>query len=414
MMRKYSILLMLCYIVFGVLAGCGTLPPRLQESGLNSRFTFSNDVPFREYIQKTRQMIEKARVDINETNRDVILNANAPFELKPDKNKYPRNRSGRYEKGILFIHGLSDSPYLMQAIARHFHKKGFLVRAMLLPGHGTVPGDLLQVTYQEWIRATEYGVHQMKPHVENLYMGGFSAGGALCVLQALNDAEIKALILFAPAVGIKSPWAPMADFLKIFRDWLGHEGDDKDYAKYESFAVNAGVQLYHLTQEIDANLAAGKRLAMPVFVVFSADDISADSEKMVNVFKTHVTSAKSVLMLYRKGDIKDDKNADGRIVYKNSHFPEERIVNFSHASILMPPDDPHYGKSGGYKYCLHYEGDREKRMACLHDPLIRQGEITEENLKRSLLRRLTYNPRYDDMMRIMDRFLETSYETRCP
>jgi hypothetical protein len=53
-------------------------------------------------------------------------------------------------------------------------------------------------------------------------------------------------------------------------------------------------------------------------------------------------------------------------------------------------------------------------MACLHDPNIRQGEITEENLKRSLLRRLTYNPRYDDMMEIMDRFLETSYETRSP
>jgi len=414
MKQKSLILLVLFSIVCGILAGCGTLPPRLQESGLNSRFAFSNDVPFHEYIQETRQMIEKARVDINETNRDVILNANAPFELEPDENIYPRNKRGRYERGILLLHGLSDSPYLMQAVARHFQKKGFLVRAILLPGHGTVPGDLLRVTYQEWIRATEYGVHQMKPHVENLYMGGFSMGGALCVHRALKEAEIKGLILFAPAVGIKSSWAPMADFLKMFMNWLGSAGDDKDYAKYESFTVNAGAQLYHLTRKIDADFAAGKRLAMPVFVVFSADDISADSNKMVHVFKTQVTSAKSVLMLYRKGDGKNDRDEDKRIIYKNSQFPEERIVDFSHVSILMPPDDPHYGKNGGYKYCLHYQGDRDKRMACLHDPHIRQGEITEENLKRFLLRRLTYNPRYDDMMGIMDRFLETSCEMQSP
>jgi hypothetical protein len=160
-------------------AGCSTLPPRLQESGLNSRFAFSRDVPFDEYIRQSERMIEKARVDINEINRDVILNANRPFELKPDESRFPRNREGRYEKGILLIHGLSDSPYFLQPIARILRERGFLVRSILLPGHGTVPGDLLSVSYQEWIRATEYGVDQMKQQVEKLYLGGFSTGGAL-------------------------------------------------------------------------------------------------------------------------------------------------------------------------------------------------------------------------------------------
>jgi succinate dehydrogenase flavin-adding protein (antitoxin of CptAB toxin-antitoxin module) len=49
-------------------------------------------------------------------------------------------------------------------------------------------------------------------------------------------------------------------------------------------------------------------------------------------------------------------------------------------------------------------------MACLHDPNIWLGEITEENLRKYTLRRLTFNPRYDDMMREMDRFLEGFYE----
>ena len=154
------------FVLSGLISGCVTLPPRLQESGLNTRFSFGNDVPFDEYVRKTGQMIEKTRVDINESNRAVILAANIPFELKPDESNYPRNGKGRYERGVLLIHGLSDSPYLMKAVARHFQTRGFLVRSILLPGHGTVPGDLLQVTYQEWIRATEYGIYQMKLQVE--------------------------------------------------------------------------------------------------------------------------------------------------------------------------------------------------------------------------------------------------------
>jgi esterase/lipase len=395
-------------------AGCATLPPRLQESGMNSRFSFGKDTPFDEYIRKSMQMIEKTRVDINEINRDAILNANAPFELKPDEDAYPRNKSGRYEKGILLMHGLSDSPYHMQPVARHFQKRGFLVRGMLLPGHGTVPGDLLQVTYADWIRAVEYGVHQMKPHVEDLYLGGFSTGGALCVLISLNDEEIKGLVLFAPAVGIRSPWAFMADFLKIFTKWLGDKGDDKDYAKYESFAVNGGAQLYRLTRRIDADFAAGKRLAAPVFVVSSADDISADSDKMARVFKAYATSQKSVFILYGRGAAIDTKDADRRIVYKNSYFSEDRIIDFSHPSLLIPPDDPHYGINGGYKYCLHYQGNREKRMACLHDPNIWKGEITKENLANYTLRRLTYNPRYDEMMEAVDRFMDDARKPPVP
>jgi esterase/lipase len=398
--------LFLFFILGVMLTGCATIPPpRLQESGLNSRFAFSRDVPFDEYIRQSERMIEKARVDINETNRDVILDANRPFELKPDEGRFPRNREGRYEKGILLIHGLSDSPYFLQPIARRLQERGFLVRSILLPGHGTVPGDLLNVKDQEWVRAAEYGIEQMKPRVQKLYLGGFSTGGALCVREALKNQDVQGLILFAPAVGLNSPWAFMADFLKAFKEWLGGEADDKDYAKYETFAVNGGAQVYNLTREIDAAFAAGKRLSMPVFAVLSADDTSIDTKKMVDVYKAYATSPKSVLLLYGKAEPKGQTDGAGKILFRQSYIPEERVLDYAHISLLIPPDDPHYGKNGGYKYCLHYQDDREKRAACLHDPQVWQGELTPANLSKYTLRRLTYNPRYDEMIKILDRFL---------
>lgn len=406
MMRRNLRLLLFLLAVSALTAGCGTLPPRLQESGMNSRFHFTKDVPFDEYIHKTGEMIAKARVDISEINRDAILNANVPFELKPDESKYPRNTNGRYDKGILFIHGLSDSPYHMRAVARHFQARGFLVRSVLLPGHGTVPGDLLHVTWQEWVRATEYGIHQMKLRAENVYMGGFSTGGGLCAREALNDPEIRGLVLFSPAFGIGSPWAFLADCLKVFMNWLGGERDDTDIAKYETFAVNGAAQVYRLTREVDAAFLAGKRLAMPVFMVLSADDASVDTKKALRVFRNFMTSPGSALILYGAWDDKDRKDTDSRIAYKNSYFPADRIAGFSHVSIPIAPDDPHYGRHGGYKSCLHYQADREKRMDCLHDPNIWLGEITGDNLRKYTLRRLTFNPRYDDMMKDLDHFLE--------
>ena len=87
-------------------------------------------------------------------------------------------------------------------------------------------------------------------------------------------------------------------------------------------------------------------------------------------------------------------------------MPEERILNFSHISILIPPDDLHYGKNGDYKWCLHYQGNKEKRMACMNDSEIWQGEITKENLANHTLRRLTYNPLYHQMIIRLDCFLE--------
>jgi esterase/lipase len=405
-MRRHFILFVFFLVAGALAAGCGTLPPRLQESGMNSRFNFSKDVPFDEYIDKTREMIVRARSDINEINRDAILNANVPFELKPDESKHPRNKNGRYEKGILFIHGLSDSPYHIRAAARHFQDRGFLVRSILLPGHGTVPGDLLNVTYREWVLATEYGVHQMKLRAENVYMAGFSTGGGLSAKKALHDPEIRGLVLFSPAFGINSPWAFLADFLKVFMNWLGGEQDDRDIAKYETFTVNGAAQVYRLSHEIDAAFLSGKRLSMPVFMVLSADDATIDTKKAITVFRNFMTSPDSVLILYGARDEKDGQGTDSRIAYRSSYFPADHIAGFSHVSIPIAPDDPHYGKRGGYKSCLHYQADREKRMACLHDPEIWMGEITGENLKKYTLRRLTFNPRYEDMMRDLDRFLE--------
>ncbi|MCK9392247.1 MAG: alpha/beta hydrolase, partial [Syntrophales bacterium] len=353
------------------------------------------------------EMMIKARVDIHDDNREEVLKANMPFELRPDQESFPKGKDGKYRRGILLIHGLSDSPYLLQPLASHLQKQGFFVRTILLPGHGTVPGDLLNIHYQEWIRAVQYGVRGMKGEVTDLFLGGFSTGAALSVLESMKDKEIKGLILISPALAVKDRRIALAGMLSRVKDWVGDIQDDVDYVKYETFAVNAAYQIYLLTREIDILLEQGNRIEAPVFAALSREDITIDPKRALFVLDKFASSPRNVLVVYGKNQQRAGELFNGKIYNENSFLADKKVLDFSHVALPIPCDDRHYGDQGGYKSCLHYRDDREKRRTCLMDDSIWRGEISGDNLQAFTVRRLTCNPRYDGMIEKLDQFLKS-------
>ncbi|MDI9569524.1 MAG: alpha/beta hydrolase [Pseudomonadota bacterium] len=399
--------IVIAIVVGCLLSGCAAGPPRLRPSGLNAVFSGKEGMPFAAYVEQTRTMLLQARPDIHDGNREYILAANLPFELAPDRETFPRGRDGKHRRGILLIHGLSDSPYMLRPLARHFRDRGFLVRTILLPGHGTVPGDLLEARWQEWRRAAQYGIGVMKEEVEELYLGGFSTGAALSVLAVLGGEDIQGLVLVSPALGVKDRRVALAGALRVVRDWVGDVRDDADYAKYETFAVNAAYQIYQLTGEIDRLLEEGKRIEVPVFAVLSAEDATIDAERALEVFRRYASSEHNVVILYARDPQAAICAGSGKIYCEGSHLPDLRILDFSHVALPMPCDDPHYGLGEGYKNCLHYGDDQEKMRRCRNDGMVWQGEITAANLHSLTLRRLTCNPKFAGMRERLDRFINS-------
>ncbi|EHA15584.1 alpha/beta hydrolase [Halomonas sp. HAL1] len=88
---------------------------------------------FDQYARETRAWIADNRAFISE-GRDLEKEPNTPFELRPDR---PAKR------GILLVHGLGASPWYFIVIATDMANDGWLVRSILLPGHGTRPADLM-------------------------------------------------------------------------------------------------------------------------------------------------------------------------------------------------------------------------------------------------------------------------------
>ncbi|MES1982154.1 MAG: alpha/beta fold hydrolase [Pseudomonadota bacterium] len=387
-----------------------SLEARHRPSGLNSRFTGEKS-GFTDYVIETRAMITEARVRIGAIDLEQASNGNSPFQLKPAPG-YPPGKGKTYKRGVLLVHGLTDSPYFMRHLGKFFQEQGFRVMAILLPGHGTQPGDMLDVSWQEWAKAVAYGCDRLAAEADDLYLAGFSTGGTLSVYHSLRDKRVRGLFLFSPAFGI-SPRAAIATWHKLY-SWLWPRAkwvdikQDKDIYKYESFPKNAAAQLYALIQKL--HIALRKRtLSIPVFAAASADDSTVITPATVQ-FMAQAAHASNRLVLYTTDIGKPVPNiAAGKLELVNSALPAQKILSSAHTAIVLPPTDAHYGASGSYSNALHYfPGEMEKYDACINKPRsVLQGEVTEQNLQAGTMRRLMYNPNFAALKISMQKFIET-------
>jgi esterase/lipase len=384
------------------------LEARHRPSGLNSRFE-GDCLSFADYVARTRDMLRRAHGKPNAANLEQIIDGNAPFELKPAAG-FPTGRGKPYRRGVLLTHGLTDSPYFMRHMAAFFADNGFRVMAVLLPGHGTQPGDLLEIEWREWSRAVAYGAGRLDEEVDEIYLAGYSAGAALSVLHSLHDERVRGLFLFSPALQISSR-AAYANLHRLYSwllpaaAWLDIK-PDSDIYKYESFPKNAAAQMHALTCKLDDQLQH-HALNIPVFAAASADDVTVNTSATLELMaRIHHPASKLVLYTTDTAQLPPNIPAE-KLELVNSRVPGQNILGSAHTAIVLSPDDTHYGVMGCYSNCMHYyPGDMEKYTACQQHPERDwQGELTEENLKTGVLRRLMYNPNFAALKISMQQFI---------
>ncbi len=348
---------------------------------------------FQAYREHCKQGITFAKSNLNSPDFEKVISANMPFELLPPSESIVKSR-----KGIILLHGLYDSPCIMRSLGDYFVNQGFKVRAILLPGHGTVPGDLLEITYLDWLAQASYGVESLKGEVEELYLGGFSTGGLLSIYLALMTPELlKGLFLFAPSLELTSSLNYIARFnkrLSIFLPaphWLTIE-KELDYAKYQSFCVNSLLQVYKLKEKVK-EMFQTKKLISPSFWVLTGQDEVLSSQKIVKVFNEKATSS-SKLIYYSP---KEKQFSDKRIQWRTSQIKNKNIKNFSHVSLPVAPDHFHYGEQGDYIETIENELNKKTKHF---------GSSRNIKLSNPLgPTRLTYNPDFPNLMEAMTEWL---------
>jgi esterase/lipase len=217
-------------------------------------------------------------------------------------------RPAKNPKGaVLLVHGLSDSPYAMRALADIFSARGWHVVGLRLPGHGTAPVGLTRATWEDWAAAVRMAARHLRektgPEVP-LVIGGYSTGAALGVEYALAALQGEALpklaglVLLSPAIGV-SPAAAFAVWSDRLSHWTGVQKlawtelpVEFDPYKYNGFTANAADQIYRLTVRIrermdalsgkEGGTAGGTVAGMPPLLVFqSLSDATVSTQAVV-------------------------------------------------------------------------------------------------------------------------------------
>ncbi len=121
----------------------------------------------------------------------------APFFIKP------QNDNGI---GILLIHGLLASPAELCAYGHYLADRQYTVLGVRLKGHGTSPYALRDLSFEQWLNSVRRGFNILKLHCAQVFVIGFSTGGALGLqLAAENHPEIIGLVAVSVPVKFVNP-----------------------------------------------------------------------------------------------------------------------------------------------------------------------------------------------------------------
>jgi alpha-beta hydrolase superfamily lysophospholipase len=296
--------LALAIILGFTLYAVGMLPPlqpwhteRLEEEFSALRH---GDLDFAGYLQREEKLFAELRDKVARWDaRDEAYQAsrfNPASAVSRLADGAPLNRSFRLAqreaKGqALLIHGLTDSPYSMKALAASLHARGFEVTVLRLPGHGTLPSMMTEMRTRDWTAAVRIAARDVASRVvpgHPFYIGGYSTGGTLSLQYALDALEVPSLrrpdrvLLISPAIEL-TPVAALASIIDALSvvpvpvlekvRWQEITPEYDPY-KFNSFPVNASRQVNRATKALQESLAraseAGRLAQMPPVVTWQS------------------------------------------------------------------------------------------------------------------------------------------------
>ncbi|MEZ5563933.1 MAG: alpha/beta hydrolase [Gammaproteobacteria bacterium] len=237
----------------------------------------------------------------------------------------PWNRSFRLspehpQGGALLVHGLTDSPYSMKALAESLYRRGFEVTVVRLPGHGTFPSMMLDMSYRDWRAAVRLAVRDVAARTradQPFYVGGYSTGATLVLnyaLDALDDSGLRKpdqVLLISPAIEL-APVAGLASFIdavsvvpvpvleKVRWETIAAEYDPY---KFNSFPFNALRQVNRATKDLQEALlaaeASGQLAQLPPTVTWqSAVDATVGAGGTVDLLYARLQGGRHRLVLF--------------------------------------------------------------------------------------------------------------------
>ncbi len=389
-----------------LLLGCsstGDVPPRpeLVSSGWREPAAFAPVADFETYIRDVSQELRTHRLPFVASMADEELDKVVPFKLPPDQGCM----KGAPRGIAVLIHGLSDTAFAVRDLAATLAKQCFEARALLLPGHGTRPADLMVVDHHDWLSHVEVALKQARAESPFVVVAGFSLGAALALTSAAKSpGNVDAVIGLAPAYRIRSNFlARQARWIATFRPWLDL-GPREDFARYGAMPTRGIASTMAVLGTMEARIRQRGPIQTPWLVVQSEDDEVVDVAWNRQFFDANALNARSLLINYFSNP--PQTTASDRTVWLSASDTTLRVVGISHLAVHISPENPHYGESGTYRNCGSPPFRTEEQVrACKQAQRVWYGVGGQSPPAGEAGARSTFNPHYPDLERRIGEFL---------
>jgi esterase/lipase len=228
------------------------------------------------FINRDRKIFENDYRKFHIEGQTKPKNIGAPFFLK---------KLGS-SKGVLLVHGYLAAPEEVRVLADYLYRNGFTVYGVRLRGHGTAPEDLASRRWEEWYESVNRGYVILKNSLNHMAVAGFSTGGCLAILQAVNKGRrFKGVVTINAPLRLKNITSRLASavvfwntIMKKIRIKRGEmefvtNRPENPHINYFRNPVYGVYQLEQLMNVVDDRL---KHLELPALVIQGANDPIVD------------------------------------------------------------------------------------------------------------------------------------------
>ncbi len=108
---------------------------------------------------------------------------------------------------VLLIHGLGGTQYDLGSMHKRLKNAGFVTHSLTLPGHGTVPEDLINVTAEQWMQAVTAKYHEVAAQHPTFHIMGMCMGALLATELAKRQRHTRGKLIALAAPIYIDGWA---------------------------------------------------------------------------------------------------------------------------------------------------------------------------------------------------------------
>jgi carboxylesterase len=199
---------------------------------------------------------------------------------------------GKNGKAVILFHGWSTTPYEVRRLGQFLNEKGYSVYGPMFSGHGTVPEDLEDLEYIDWLTDAKKAILEMREDHDKIFIGGTSMGANITMCLAKEEEGIDGIILMAAPYRMKfeMPLEMMVWVISLFKKYhkkfypptFGLSTTITRLISYQRYPIKNVLELGKLVKRSRKDL---KKIHQPCLILQSAHDHIVTKNSLEKIYK---------------------------------------------------------------------------------------------------------------------------------